>query len=99
MSFVSPRPWTVPQGEAEGNIEVEAKQNSLFPERPVIKCFVILPDLKIEKKRRKKTVCLTSLHTLATLAKLRPGPIEKSRQLSFSSQLTKSIDSTKVALV
>ena len=29
------------------NIEVEMKQNSLFPLRPVIKCFVIPPDSKI----------------------------------------------------
>ena len=35
--------------EAEGNIEVEGKQNSLFPEGSVIKCFVIPPDSKIEK--------------------------------------------------
>ena len=35
----------------EANIEVEGRQNSLFPEGPVIKCFVIHvpPDLKIEK--------------------------------------------------
>ena len=36
----------VPRGEAEGNIEVEGKQNSLFPEGPVIKCFVIPPNSK-----------------------------------------------------
>ena len=29
------------RGEAERNIEVEGKQNSLFPARPVIKYFVI----------------------------------------------------------
>ena len=29
---------------AEGNIEVEGKQNSLFPMGPVIKCFVIPPN-------------------------------------------------------
>ena len=29
-------PATLPLGEAEGNIEVEGKQNSLFPEEPVI---------------------------------------------------------------
>ena len=43
----------VPRGEAEGNIEVEGKQNSLFPEGPVIKCFVIPPDSKIEKAPKK----------------------------------------------
>ena len=31
--------------EAEGNIEGEGKQNSLFPVGPVIKCFVIPPFL------------------------------------------------------
>ena len=51
------------------NIEVEGKQNSLFPEGPVIKCFVIPPDSKIEKTP-KKIICLRPLHTLAALAKL-----------------------------
>ena len=37
----------------EGNIEVEGKQNKLFPEGPVIKCFVIPPDSKIEKAPKK----------------------------------------------
>ena len=54
---------------AEGNIEVEGKQNSLFPEGPVIKCFVIPPDSKIEKAP-KNIICLTPLPTLAALAKL-----------------------------
>ena len=36
MSFVFPK--------------VEEKQNSLFPAGPVIKCFVIPPNSKIEKK-------------------------------------------------
>jgi len=40
----------VPRGEAKGNIEVEGKQNSLFREGQVIKCFVIPPNSKIEKK-------------------------------------------------
>jgi len=43
----------VPRGEAEGNIEVEGKQNALFPAGPVIKCFVIPPNLKIEKTAKK----------------------------------------------
>jgi len=30
------------------NIEVEGKQNSLFPAGPVIKCFGISPNLKEE---------------------------------------------------
>ena len=44
--FCFPETLNVPRGEAEGNIEVEGKQNSLFPERPVIKCFVIPPNSK-----------------------------------------------------
>ena len=34
--FCFPETLNVPRGEAEGNIEVEGKQNSLFPEGPVI---------------------------------------------------------------
>ena len=76
--FCFPETLNVPRGEAEGNIEVEGKPNSLFPEGPVIKCFVIPPDSKIEKAERlPKPTC----------------SIEKSRQQSFSSQLTKNIDS------
>ena len=50
--FCFPETLNVPRGEAEGNIEVEGKQNSLFPLRPVIKCFVIPPNSKIERKLR-----------------------------------------------
>ena len=67
--FCFPETLNVPRGEAEGNIEVEGNQNSLFPEGPVIKCFVIPPDSKIEKAP-KKIICLRALHTLAALAKL-----------------------------
>ena len=61
--FCFPETLNVPRGEAEG------KQNSLFPEGPVINCFVIPPDSKIEKAP-KKIICLRPLHTLAALAKL-----------------------------
>ena len=61
--FWFPEMLNVPWGEAEGNIEVEEKKNSLFPEGPVIKCFVIPPDSKIEKAA-KKIICLRPLHTL-----------------------------------
>ena len=67
--FCFPEKLNVPCGEAEGNIEVKEKQNSLFPEGSVIKCFVIPPDSKIEKAP-KKIICLRPLHTLAVLAKL-----------------------------
>ena len=61
--FCFPETLNVPRGEAEG------KQNSLFPEGPVIKCFVIPSDSKIEKAP-KKIICSRPLHTLAALAKL-----------------------------
>ena len=51
--FCFPETLKVPRGEAEGNIEVEGKQNSLFPEGSVIKCLVIPPDSKIEKAPKK----------------------------------------------
>ena len=42
--FCFPETLNVSQGEAEGNIEVAEKQNSLFPAKPVFKCFVISPN-------------------------------------------------------
>ena len=60
--FCFPEKLNVPRGEAEGNIEVEGKQNLLFPEGSVIKCFVIPSDSKIEKAP-KKIICLRPLHT------------------------------------
>jgi len=48
--FCFPETLNVSRGEAEGNIGVEGKQNSLFPEGQVSKCFVIPPNSKIEKK-------------------------------------------------
>ena len=49
--FFFPETPNVPRREAEGNIEDTG--NSLFPEGPVIKCFVILPVSKIEKNSEK----------------------------------------------
>ena len=57
--FCFPETLNVPRGEAEGNIEVEGKQNSLFPEGPVIKCFVIPPNSK-QNNTQIKIICLTS---------------------------------------
>ena len=59
---------TGPKGNSEFcfpetlNIEVEGKQNSLFPAGPVVKCLVILPNSKKEKKKKKceEIVCLTA---------------------------------------
>ena len=82
--FCFPETLNVPRGEAEGNIEVEGKQNSLFPEGPVIKCFVIPPDSKIEKAPKKKNYLLEAIAYTDCARKIErlPKPtcsIEKSR--------------------
>ena len=42
--------------EAEGNMELEGKQNSPFPAKLVIKCFIIsVPTPKKKEKLRKKS--------------------------------------------
>ena len=41
------------QALPRGTLRVSGKQNSLFPEGPVIKCFVIPPDSKLEKTAKK----------------------------------------------
>ena len=51
--FCFPETLNVPPGEAEGNIEVEGNKTHCFPKGPVIKCFVIPPDSKIEKAPKK----------------------------------------------
>ena len=51
--FGFPETLNVPQCKAKGNIEVKRKKNSLFPAGPVIKCFVIPPNLKLEKTAKK----------------------------------------------
>ena len=65
--FCFPETLNIPQGEAEENIEVKGKQNSLSPKGPVIKCFVIPLNSKIEKKLRKNyffdAIAYTWLHS------------------------------------
>ena len=41
--FCFPETLNVPRGEAEGNIEVEGKQNSLFPEGQSLSVLLYLP--------------------------------------------------------
>ena len=41
-----------PEVKPSGTLMVEGKQNLLFPEEAVIKCFVIPPNPQIEKKLR-----------------------------------------------
>ena len=52
-----PETLSVSSGEAEGCIKVEGKQNSLFAAGPVIKCFVIPPNSKVEKKNCEEIAC------------------------------------------
>jgi len=47
------------------DIEVEEEQNSLFPEGPVIKCFVIPPDSKIENENYKTMILLDNFEGCA----------------------------------
>ena len=80
--FCFPEPLNVPRGEAEGNIEVEEKQNSLFPEGSVIKCFVIPPDSKVEKAPKNYLLEAIAYTGCARKIERLPKPtnsIEKSR--------------------
>ena len=58
--FCFPKTLNVSWSEAEGNLEVEGKQNSLFPVGSVMKCFVIHvpPNTKLEKKNWEEIVFL-----------------------------------------
>ena len=74
MSFTEP--LNVLQGEAEENIEVEGKQTSLFPAGPVVKCFVIPPNSKLEKKlRRNRLLCACWLINLTRFQGARPDQV------------------------
>ena len=55
--FCFPEILYVSRGEAEGNIEVEGKQNSLFPKGPVIKYFVIAPNSKDKVEKTGSQTC------------------------------------------
>ena len=48
-----------PEAKTRGTLRVERKQNSLFLLGPVIKCFVIPPDSKLEITNCEKMFCLT----------------------------------------
>ena len=58
--FCFPETLNISRDEAEGNVEVERKQNSLFPAGPVIKCFVIPRQLKTRKKLRRNRLLYAS---------------------------------------
>ena len=61
--FCSPETSMFSEVKPRGTLKVEGKQNSLFPEEPVIKCFIIPPDRdsKLEKNCE-KMICLTLLY-------------------------------------
>ena len=61
-----------PEAKLSVTLRVEGKQNSLFPKGPV-KCFVIPPNSKIEKKCE-KMICLTpTVAVLAVRAAVKPS--------------------------
>ena len=49
--------------------EVEGKQNSLFPAGPVIKCFVMPPNSKLEKIVKGSFALRQLAHKFATVSK------------------------------
>ena len=59
-------------------VEIEGKlQNSLFPARPVIKCFVIPPNLKVEKKlQRNRLLYAGWLANLPRFQGARPDQVQ-----------------------
>ena len=61
-------------------MRVEGKQISLFPEGPVIKCFVISPNSKLEKKIPKNDLFNTTVAVPAVRAAVKPScPTETTR--------------------
>ena len=56
--FCFPETSMFPEAKPRGTaLTFEGKQNSLFPGEPVIKCFVIPPDSKVEKNCEKMIYC------------------------------------------
>ena len=59
-----------PEANPRETLRSRGNKNALFSVGAVIRCFVTPRDSKIERKLRKKVICLTPLHTLAALANL-----------------------------
>ena len=76
---------TGPKGNSElfpkpSTLRVEGKQNALFPEGPVIKCFVIPPNSKLEKNCEKKRFVNTTVAVPGVRAAVKPScPTETTR--------------------
>ena len=63
---------TGPNGDSEfcfPERKVEGKQNSLFPAGPVIKCFVIPPNSKLEKTAKKSFALPWMVHKFAAVSR------------------------------
>ena len=74
--FCFPEALSVSRSEAEVNIKVEGKQNLLFHAGTVIKCFVIVPNSKIEKNmRRNRLLGAGWLTNLPRFQGARPGHV------------------------
>ena len=67
--FCFPETPNVSRGEAEGNIEVEGNQNSLFRRGPVIKCFVIPPNSKLGQTAKKSFALLQLAHKSSAVSR------------------------------
>ena len=65
--FCFPETLNVFRGEAGENIEVKGKQDWLFPAEPVIKCFVIPPNWKLDETAKTSfNLAHTGWHYLIT---------------------------------
>ena len=95
--FCFPGTRNVSRAEAVENIEVEGKQNSLFPAGPIIKCFVIPPNQE-KKLRRNRLLYAGWLTNLPRFQGARPDHVrfETScccfpRELEFCSPQAKEL--------
>ena len=77
---------TGPKGNSEfcfpetAMLRVEGKQNSLFPKGPVIKCFVVPSDSKLEKNCEKNDLLNTTVTVPLVRTAVKPScPSETTR--------------------
>ena len=77
IEFCFPETLIVSRGEAEGNIEVEGKQNSLFSAGPVIKFFVIPSNSKLGKTAKKSFALRRLAHKFAAVSRNRTYLIKR----------------------
>ena len=84
---------TDPKGNSEFcfpealKVEVEGKQNSPFPAGPVIKCFVVPPNSKIEKKGRNHLLGAGWLTDFPRFQEARPDHVQVESSSCFPREL------------